>query len=84
VGPVTFLVKWPLTPVTSVLRLGEFLRVQAEREMHDPATVRRELEEAEQATAAGEISPEDEARAEEAALGQLGAGGRPARPEEGR
>jgi hypothetical protein len=78
VDPVTFLVKLPLSPLTGLLRLAEFLRVQAEREMHDPANVRRQLEEAEQARAAGELSPRDEARVEDAALARLSGG--PRRP----
>ena len=70
-GPLSMLVKLPLAPVTGVVKLGEVLRDQAEREQRDPASIRRQLEEAEEARAAGEISPEEEARTEEQALNRL-------------
>jgi hypothetical protein len=44
-----------------------------ERELHDPAVVRRRLEEVEEARAAGRISEEEEARrTEEILQGMIG------------
>ncbi|MFI6180666.1 MULTISPECIES: gas vesicle protein GvpG [unclassified Nonomuraea] len=64
---------WPLMPVYAVVKLGELLRDQVERELHDPAVVRRRLEEVEQARAAGRISEEEEERAvEEILQGMVG------------
>ncbi|GGO77610.1 gas vesicle protein GvpG [Nonomuraea cavernae] len=62
-GLGTLLFGWPLAPVYGVIKLGELLRDQVERELHDPAVVRRRLEEVEEARAAGRISEEEESRA---------------------
>ncbi|MFI9594529.1 gas vesicle protein GvpG [Nonomuraea sp. NPDC052265] len=72
-GLGTLLFGWPLMPVYAVVKLGELLRDQVERELHDPAVVRRRLEEVEQARAAGRISEEEEERAvEEILQGMVG------------
>ncbi|MEV4104774.1 gas vesicle protein GvpG [Nonomuraea sp. NPDC049649] len=72
-GLGTLLFGWPLLPLYSVVKLGELLRDQVERELHDPAVVRRRLEEVEQARAAGRISEEEEARAvDEILQGMIG------------
>jgi hypothetical protein len=47
------------------------IRQQAEQELHDPANVRRELEEAQEARVSGEISDPDLARIEGEAVGRL-------------
>lgn len=72
-GLGTLLFGWPLMPIYAVVKLGELLRDEIERELHDPAVVRRRLEEVEQARAAGRISEEEEARAvEEILQGMVG------------
>ncbi|WP_396984272.1 gas vesicle protein GvpG [Nonomuraea sp. WAC 01424] len=64
---------WPLMPIYAVVKLGELMRDQVERELHDPAVVRRRLEEVEQARADGRISAEEEDRAvEEILRGMVG------------
>ena len=50
---------------------GEVLHDHAEQQLHDPASVRRQLEQAEQAHAAGEISEEDLARIQAQAVDSL-------------
>jgi Gas vesicle protein G len=70
-GLLTLLFRLPLLPVQGVIRLGELIEEQAEQELHDPASVRRQLEEAEQAHRAGEMSNEDVARAEAQAVGRV-------------
>jgi hypothetical protein len=69
----------PLAPVRCVISLGEVLQRRAEEELHDPSAVRRELEQLEQARAAGEISAEEEATAERQIVARLTrqGGGRP-------
>lgn len=62
---ITLLVGWPLLPLQGVLRLGELIQEQAERELHDPVAVRRQLEELERAADAGLISEEEQAEAME-------------------
>ena len=68
---LTLLFRLPLLPVEGVIRLGQLIEEQAEQELHDPASVRRQLEEVEQAQSAGEMSSEDAARAEAQAIGRL-------------
>jgi len=56
---LTLLFRLPLMPLRSFVRLGEVLQEQAERELRDPASVRRQLEEAQEAHESGEISEDD-------------------------
>ena len=70
-NPFTLLFRLPLMPLRGVIQLGEALHEQAEEELHDPASVRRQLEQAEQARAAGEISGEDLARVQAQAVDRM-------------
>jgi len=70
-NPFTLLFRLPLMPLRSVIQLGEVLHDHAEQELRNPASVRRELEQAEQARASGEISDEDLARVQAQAIGRL-------------
>jgi hypothetical protein len=70
-NPLTLLFKLPLMPLRGFVQLGEILREQAEQELRDPASVRRQLEEAHQARASGEMSDEDVAQVEDQAVGRL-------------
>ena len=56
---LTLRFRLPLMPLRSFIRLGEVLQEQAERELRDPASVRRQLEEAQEAHESGEISEDD-------------------------
>jgi Gas vesicle protein G len=67
----TLLFRLPLMPLRGFIRLGEILQDQAERELHDPAAVRRQLEEAEEAQVSGEMSSEDAAHVQGQAVGRL-------------
>lgn len=67
-GPLTLL-RLPLLPVRGVIRLAEVIGDEAERQLHDPARIRRDLEDAQQRHAAGEITDEELARAEGQATG---------------
>jgi Gas vesicle protein G len=68
---LTLPLRLPLLPVTGVVRLAELIGDEAERELHDPARVRRELEDAQRRRDAGEISDEELARFEEQATSVL-------------
>jgi hypothetical protein len=70
-NPFTLLFRLPLMPLRRVVQLGEVLHDHAERELRDPASIRHQLEQAEQARAAGEISDEDLAGVQEQAIGRL-------------
>jgi len=74
---MSLLLGWPVAPVHGVIRLGELIQEQVERELRDPARVRRKLEEIEQLRDAGEMSEEEAAHAMEQVLRQMttGAGG---------
>ena len=68
---LTLLFRVPLMPLRGFIRLGEILRDEAERELRDPASVRRQLEEAQEAHRSGEMSDADLAREEGEAVGRM-------------
>jgi hypothetical protein len=76
-GLLGLLFRLPILPVEGslrgTLRVLEIVADEAERELHDPARVRRDLEEAEQRHAAGEISDDELAQIENDAMARLGA-----------
>jgi hypothetical protein len=61
----------PLLPVKGLIKLAEIIRDEAEQEYHDPAAVRRELEEAAWSAESGQMSEEEVARREEQAVSRL-------------
>jgi Gas vesicle protein G len=73
-GLLTLPFKLPLLPVRAVIRLGELIQEEAEQQLHDPALVRRELEEAERKRAAGEISDEELSQVEQEVVARLSLG----------
>lgn len=58
-GLLTLLFRLPFLPVQGVIKLGELIQEEAERQLRDPARIRRELEDAERRHRAGEISDEE-------------------------
>jgi hypothetical protein len=76
----TLLFRLPLMPLRGFLWLGETLRDEAERELRDPAAVRRQLEEAEAEAQAGYLSQDELSRVQVDAtariLGPAATGGR--------
>ncbi|MBF0660849.1 gas vesicle protein GvpG [Rhodococcus sp. (in: high G+C Gram-positive bacteria)] len=70
-GLLTTLITLPLAPVKGVMWVGEIIEEQVEQQLHDPANVRRELEEIENAAAAGDISPEEKDDAQQAVLNRM-------------
>jgi gas vesicle protein GvpG len=71
---LTLLLRLPFLPLQGVIKLGELVGEQADRELHDPAAVRRRLEEAEEERGSGEVSEQDVAEVEREAVGRLGGG----------
>ena len=53
------LLRLPLLPLKGVIRLGQLIQQDAERQLAAPGRVRRALEDMEQAQAAGVISDQD-------------------------
>jgi hypothetical protein len=70
-GLVTMPLRLPLLPVQALVRLAEVIRDEAERELYDPASARRELEQVQEARARGAASEEDVARVEREITGRL-------------
>jgi hypothetical protein len=70
-GLLTLPFRLPMLPLRGFIRLGELLGEQAERELRDPARVRRELEEAQWQQARGAISEEDVSRIQQEAISSL-------------
>jgi hypothetical protein len=77
-GLLTLLFRLPVLPVQGFVRLAELLQAEAERQLHDPARVRRQLEEAAHARAAGMISEDELSRVEYQAVARLSSGPAPA------
>jgi hypothetical protein len=67
-NPLTLLFRLPLIPLQGVVRLGALIQQEAERQLADPATVRRELEEIQHRLESGQMSEQEAARAEEEAV----------------
>jgi hypothetical protein len=61
-GLLTLPFRLPLLPVRGVVRLAQLIQEEAERELADPATAQRELEQIEQALVSGEISEQEAAQ----------------------
>ena len=68
---LTFPLKLPLLPVHAIVRLAQIIQDEAERQLADPATIRRELEQIEQARASGQVSDEEAAELEKEALARF-------------
>ena len=67
----TFLLRLPLLPMRGFVNLATLIAEEVERERANPATIRRELEQAEQARNSGEISDEQAADFEHAAFAEF-------------
>lgn len=78
-GLLTGLLTWPLAPLRGVWWLAEQVHEQAERTYYDPVSIRNQIAELDRALAAGEISEQKCAQAQEELIGRLlargGAGG---------
>jgi hypothetical protein len=75
-SPLSLILGLPTLPVSGVIRLGQVIQEQAERELHDPASIRHQLEEADTAKAQGRLSEADEARVEQQAVDRMISRGR--------
>jgi uncharacterized membrane protein len=76
-GLLTLPFRLPFLPVQAVIKLGEVLQEQAERQLHDPARIRRELDEAQRRYEAGEISEEEFIQIQDELASTLITGGTP-------
>lgn len=67
-GLVSAILTLPLAPVRGVIWLGELIQDQVEQQLQSPAAVRRDLEEIDEAAAAGHLSDEERKQAQQAVL----------------
>lgn len=65
------LLRLPFLPVQAVVKLAEVIADEADRQAHSPAAVRRRLEDAAEARAAGTMSAQEYAEAEREAAAAL-------------
>jgi hypothetical protein len=70
-NPLSLILGLPTLPVRGVLWLGRVIQEQAERELHDPASIRHLLEEAETAKRQGRLSEADAERVEHQAVDRM-------------
>ena len=70
-GLFTGLLTFPFAPVRGVIWVGERLLDQAYRELSNPETIYRQLEEIEEARASGELSAQESADAEAELVARL-------------
>lgn len=82
-GLLSSIIGLPFAPIRGVVRLGELIQDQVEQQMHDPARIRRELEEIDAAARAGAMSPDDKRAAQQRVVGRVAHGHVPPRRREG-
>lgn len=70
-GLLTLLFRLPFLPLQGVINLAGIIEDEADRQLHDPAVIRRQLEAIAAALEAGQISPEEAAEAERAVTMRL-------------
>ncbi|MDE1670363.1 gas vesicle protein GvpG [Nocardia gipuzkoensis] len=70
-GLLSTILALPVAPVRGVIWLGELIQDQVEQQLHDPATMRRELEEIDAAAAADQLSEEERKQAQQAVLDRM-------------
>jgi hypothetical protein len=71
VGLVTGLLGLPLMPIRGVVWLAEQILSEAEGQLHDPARIRAQLEQVDEARRRGELSDEECAEIENELLQRL-------------
>jgi chorismate mutase len=74
VGLITGLLGLPLAPLRGTIAAAEQIRLQAEREFYDPATIRAQLEEVDRQRTSGELSDEEATAWEDELVERLMAG----------
>jgi hypothetical protein len=70
-GLLTLPFRLPFLPAQGVVKLAELIRDEVDRQHFDTPAVQRDVEEAAQDAASGEISAEEASRRQEEALGRL-------------
>jgi hypothetical protein len=76
-GLLSLPMRLPLLPVQAVIRLGELIQEESERQLRDPARIRRELDRAQRRHDAGEITDDEFAQVQDELTGTLITGSAP-------
>lgn len=76
-GLLTLPLRLPLLPIQAVIRLGELIHEESQRQLHDPARIRRELDQAQRRHDAGEITDDEFAQVQDELTGTLITGPEP-------
>ncbi|MBF6184099.1 MULTISPECIES: gas vesicle protein GvpG [Nocardia] len=70
-GVLSSVLTLPLAPLRGVLWVAEIIAEQVDQELYHPASVRRDLERVDEAAAAGELSDEQRAQAQQEVLDRM-------------
>ena len=70
-GLLTLPLRLPFLPIQAVIRLGELIQQESERQLRDPARIRRELDQAQRRHDAGEITDDEFAQVQDELTGTL-------------
>lgn len=70
-GLISWTLGLPLQPLRGLIKLGEVLQEQVDRELHDPTTAQRQLEDVAQARASGRMSEEEEQQRQQQILDRM-------------
>ena len=70
-GLITGILGLPLAPLKGTVAIAEQVRKHAEEEFYDPGTIRRQLDEVDQARSQGDISEEEATRLEDELVDRL-------------
>jgi hypothetical protein len=74
-GLLTLPFRLPFLPIKGFVSVAELIRDETEQQLRDPARIRRELEEADEARMSGAISDDEVSRIESRAISRLYATG---------
>jgi hypothetical protein len=74
-GLLTTLLTLPVAPVRGVLAIAQVIKMEADRQLYDPAAIRREIEEVDAAADRGDLGGDERQEAEQRLVGRLTGGG---------
>lgn len=70
-GLITAVLTFPVAPVKGVIAVARVIQERVNQELYDPASARKELEAAEQAREAGEITEAEESQVQQAVVDRM-------------
>jgi hypothetical protein len=70
-GLLTTILTLPFAPIRGLVAIAEIVQEEVDMELQSPTAIQQDLEETERARAAGQITEEEEAQAEQEVLNRL-------------